>query len=424
MTTSASARERALTGILEMTQQMLRCSDLQQSRQVAIARMCRLFDASGGVFVMPERSVPLAADDAVTDGTVLDLPSVYGHYLHEDPGLPLLQRARLQRRPIVLTSEMFMNRGRLQRTRYYHEVMRPRAMHHAMAVLLAADGVAHGVIAIYRSRAQSPFGASDVAIATTAIPALTSALHSVGRLEARAEQVHQSIAVLDDRLDVLYRDASEPAWLTDWLRDRWHKASEYAAFATHCRAQLAGTRPITEVLVRLAHAGLADRRVAVEVRRIEPPDRPRLVLLLRPADGLERNAVIGIRLSPREREVADLIAAGASHAEVAASLSVSVHTVAHHAAAVYRKTLVGNRKALAARVVAEEPSEAFAALTNREREVAWLLRGGSSNKEIASALCLSTATVGNHLQNIYRKLGVHDRVALIRRLSAAPVGGS
>ena len=418
MTTSVRVRERALAGILEMTQRMLRCAELNESRQVAIGHMCRLFDASGGVFVVPERSVPLSSDDAFVDGAVTDLPDVYGHYLHEDPGLPLLQRARLPRRPLVLTSDMFMSQGRLLRTRYYREVMQPRAMHHAMAIMLAADGAQHGVIALYRSQEQPPFVASDVAIAMTAIPAIASALYSLGRVVQAQETVHQSIAVLDERLDVLYRDTSGPRWLTEWLRGRWYETGEFASFASHCRALLSGSRTLTDVVVRLPRAG-SSAGVAVDLRRIQPPGRPRLVLLLRPAENLERKPILGPGLSPREREVAELIAAGASHAEVAASLAVSVHTVAHHAGAVYRKTLAGNRKALAARAAAEQPSRgALAALTHREREVAALLRAGSSNKEIAGALQLSVATVSNHLQSIYRKLAVHDRVALIRRLSS------
>ena len=419
MTTPVRMREHALADILEMTQRMLRCGELNESRQVAIGRMCRLFDASGGVFVVPERLVPLAPGDAFVDGTVTDLPDVYGHYLHEDPGLPLLQKARLQCRPLVLTSDMFMNNGRLQRSRYYREVMQPRAMHHAMAILLSANGARHGVIAIYRSHEQAPFAADDIAIAMTAIPAITSALYSLGRAAQDGDASHQSIAVLDDRLEVLYRDTSGPHWLTDWLRGRWHETPELAPFASHCRALLNGSRTVTDVIVRLPHASPVTPGIAVELRRIQPPDRPRLVLLLRPVENLERKPILGPGLSPREREVAALIAAGASHAEIAASLAVSVHTVAHHAGAVYRKTLAGNRKTLAARATPDHPSRgALASLTSREREVAALLRAGSSNKEIACALELSAATVSNHLQSIYRKLGVHDRVALIRRMSS------
>ena len=417
MTTSVRPRERALAEILQMTQQVLRCNEIKQSRQVAIRHLRKLFDATGAVFVVPGRSVPLGPDDAVVDGTVKDLPSVYGHYLHEDPGLPLLQRARRECRPLVLTSQMFMGGGRLLSTRYYSEVMRPREMHHAMAILLAADRRPQGVIAVYRSHEQKPFGEGDVAAALAAIPVLTTALESVGRIFEAVEQVHHSIAVLDERLDVLYRDTSGAPWLTDWLGGCWQRDDEFARFTGHCRAALAGERIGRETLLSIPTGLGSVARICVEIRLIERPDSARLVLLLRPADGIERSQIRGSALSPREREVARLLATGASHAEVAARLSVSAHTVAHHAGAVYRKTLTGNRTGLAARSTLEPPNPGVvAALTDRERQVVTLLLEGSSNKEMAVVLGLSVSTVSNHLQKIYRKLNVHDRVALIRRL--------
>ncbi len=48
-------------------------------------------------------------------------------------------------------------------------------------------------------------------------------------------------------------------------------------------------------------------------------------------------------------------------------------------------------------------------LTERELEILQLVAHGKSNREIAQALFLSERTVENHLQNIYRKLNVHDR---------------
>lgn len=60
-------------------------------------------------------------------------------------------------------------------------------------------------------------------------------------------------------------------------------------------------------------------------------------------------------------------------------------------------------------------------LTAREREILVLLSEGYQNKIIASDLSLSEHTVKVHLQNLYRKLGVHNRtqaVAVGRRLGA------
>jgi DNA-binding NarL/FixJ family response regulator len=52
-------------------------------------------------------------------------------------------------------------------------------------------------------------------------------------------------------------------------------------------------------------------------------------------------------------------------------------------------------------------------LTSREREILQLVAGGLSNKAVAKELSLSEGTVKTHLHNIYKKLGIHDRVALL-----------
>ncbi|WP_214319857.1 helix-turn-helix transcriptional regulator [Nonomuraea sediminis] len=57
------------------------------------------------------------------------------------------------------------------------------------------------------------------------------------------------------------------------------------------------------------------------------------------------------------------------------------------------------------------------ALTERERDIAVLLRQGLSNRQIAARLRVSTRTVETHLGRIYRKLGVANRAGLVSRLA-------
>ncbi|MEU1448747.1 response regulator transcription factor [Streptomyces mirabilis] len=54
-------------------------------------------------------------------------------------------------------------------------------------------------------------------------------------------------------------------------------------------------------------------------------------------------------------------------------------------------------------------------LSHREIEVVRLLAEGRSNRAIAEALYLSEATVKTHLVRAYRKLGVGNRAAAVRR---------
>lgn len=56
---------------------------------------------------------------------------------------------------------------------------------------------------------------------------------------------------------------------------------------------------------------------------------------------------------------------------------------------------------------------ALGALTSREAEVAKLAGEGMSTREVASRLCISIETVKVHLQHVYRKLGVKNRIELI-----------
>jgi len=53
------------------------------------------------------------------------------------------------------------------------------------------------------------------------------------------------------------------------------------------------------------------------------------------------------------------------------------------------------------------------ALTVRERQILQLLEHGSSNAEIGAALSISPLTVKNHVQKMFRKLGVHNRTQAV-----------
>ena len=65
---------------------------------------------------------------------------------------------------------------------------------------------------------------------------------------------------------------------------------------------------------------------------------------------------------------------------------------------------------------------AFPELTDREREVLWLLAQGLSNQEVAARMGISLKTARNHVSNILARLQVADRTEAIARARAAGLG--
>ena len=59
-------------------------------------------------------------------------------------------------------------------------------------------------------------------------------------------------------------------------------------------------------------------------------------------------------------------------------------------------------------------------LTAQELQVAIAVGEGKTNKEAAAALFLSPKTIEFHLDHIYRKLGIHTRTQLARKILTGP----
>jgi DNA-binding NarL/FixJ family response regulator len=67
---------------------------------------------------------------------------------------------------------------------------------------------------------------------------------------------------------------------------------------------------------------------------------------------------------------------------------------------------------LQADVAARLGEPASAALTRREREIVRHVALGLRNAEVAKRLAISEVTVKTHVNNIFQKLGIRDRVEL------------
>jgi DNA-binding NarL/FixJ family response regulator len=75
------------------------------------------------------------------------------------------------------------------------------------------------------------------------------------------------------------------------------------------------------------------------------------------------------------------------------------------------KLMIENYQHLGGRRPTEDP---YKGLTEREREVLKLLADGRSTQEIAEILVITPKTVEGHKTNLMAKLGVHNRVDLVK----------
>jgi DNA-binding NarL/FixJ family response regulator len=130
---------------------------------------------------------------------------------------------------------------------------------------------------------------------------------------------------------------------------------------------------------------------------------------------------IGLRLigepqapmSPREREVAELLLAGASDVRIAATLHVSQRTVQSHVRRVLKALDLPSRAAVPRALGDDQdPGSRTRQLTPRQYQVADLVSRGYTNRGAARTLNVSVKTIEKHLGDVYRRLGVDSRAAL------------
>ena len=61
----------------------------------------------------------------------------------------------------------------------------------------------------------------------------------------------------------------------------------------------------------------------------------------------------------------------------------------------------------------DQPDDGLRGLTTREREILKLIAQGKSNQDISTELFISEHTVKTHISNLFRKLGITDRVQAV-----------
>jgi DNA-binding CsgD family transcriptional regulator len=250
-------------------------------------------------------------------------------------------------------------RGRPERSARYRELLVPAGIPHELRAAFVLRGRTWGAVHVARRESSGAFSEADAAALARVAGAIAQAIRGSLRFDAARRGDHAEapgMIVLDARnqVDLVTPPARE---LLAAMRPEAGVYSDLAppaavlALAAFAREDGRAGAQGNQVTVPSAlgwitlHASLPDGpragRVAIVLERATGPQSATL--------RLEVNGV-----TPREREVATLLARGLTSTEIAETLVLSPYTVQDHVKSLYEKLGVGSRQELVARVFLDE----------------------------------------------------------------------
>jgi DNA-binding CsgD family transcriptional regulator len=266
-----------------------------------------------------------------------------------------------QAAPPVVTVLSAATGGDLSRDLCWREIHKPAGGGDTMSVLLAADGLCWAQLHVGRDSSGRWFSGDDAEFLAGIAPLLAARLRDGLRLpRARDETGLEPGTIVVDR-DLSLVAATDQAW--NWIdrlgMPRPSDAEPLPGFIYSIATRVAAStvRPQRPARVRLQTAD--GRWVVVRVAPLThgPRAGQGYAITLEPAraDDLAPLLMRACTLTPREREVAQLVIGGLPTDDIAASLLISAHTVRDHLKAIFGKTRVTCRRDLVAALEGQLP---------------------------------------------------------------------
>lgn len=264
--------------------------------------------------------------------------------------------AALARRRTTVGILSQATRGRPQRSARYRELLAPAGIPYEMRAAFVVRGRAWGAVHMARSADGPDFGAGDARVLARVTTLVADGIRASLRHEAGRRAAHDGpgLVILGPADEVeLITPPAHPllaALRARTLRetDDTPPASVLALAAFARAASGAPTEPVTvpSALGWISmHASLPEgaKRGAVAIV-LDMAAGPRVAALRLEAHGV----------TPRERDVAALLAQGQSNADIATTLVLSPYTVRDHIKSLFEKTGVTSRRELLARIFLDD----------------------------------------------------------------------
>ncbi len=249
--------------------------------------------------------------------------------------------------------------GDPSRSARYRDLLEPSGIPHELRAAFVIRGRTWGGVHIARRATSGAFAQRDVDVLARIAGAVAQGIRGSLRFDAarRAagpEAPGMLVLGADDDVELITAPARP---LLDELGrgggsvDQGELPSPVIALAAFLRSRAAADDGAGSVVTVPGRDGW----ITLHGSRPDPA-AGRIAIVVEPASG-PRSATVRLEAhgaTPREREVATLLARGLTNAEIATALVLSPHTVEDHTRSLYEKVGVGSRQELVARVFMEE----------------------------------------------------------------------
>jgi DNA-binding CsgD family transcriptional regulator len=261
--------------------------------------------------------------------------------------------------------------GRPARSMRFREVLRAKGFRDELRAVLRVDGVPWASLNLFREQGRRPFDSAEIDLVSRLSAPLGEAIraHARAPLPVTSSRLERGpgLMVFAAHGELLSANDEALAWLEELPVDGWEKQLRPGS-----PARLAGLPLVLVSIVMRARAGALKNEGGTSRCRMRAAGGRWLVChasCLRDSDGMLGNTALVIEpaksseiapiivqayeLTEREREITQLVAVGASTAEMAERLFLSPHTVRDHLKAIFEKVGVSSRGELVAKLFAE-----------------------------------------------------------------------
>ena len=361
-----------LNGVTRIGSLARECVSEDSFGEIVTAELLTLLNSVSGVFIEFE------ADDSgvgLSSGRsyIADpghMRSYIDYYQYLDPVLRDYRNNFSDPFAISTTDRVVESERSYVSTEFYRDFIAKTGIHQAMIFGLSAQSMPFGLIGLHRLRSQDPYSDKDLAMVRLVIPYLGMALRFRQRERASAREAEVLKRLLEASQISGYLVLDESFTLQSFAGDasallRAHNLSTLDELGgvdvfRLLRSELA--RELVELKRGNANSGPcrsirkvdfpAKKLWQVDTIRHDDGSRQFLCVALSPSHaGLSAVRLQNFNLTPRQVDVAKLVALGMTNHAIAGAIGISAKTVENYLSVIYSKTGAVNKASLVALLV-------------------------------------------------------------------------